>query len=264
MEVIRANGLEIAYVRAGDGPPLVLVHGALLDSRSWRPQLDALAGELTVVAWDEPGAGHSSDLPAGFALADYANCLASLIEAIGLGPAHVGGISWGTSVALELYRLHAPLVRTLILAGGYAGWKGSLPEQEVRERVAGARQMLETGGSDPTLPGLLASEPAPEVAALLDEMAADVRRETARIQLQLMAQADLSAVLPRIAVPTSLIWGELDVRSPLTVARRFEEAIPDSELVVIPDCGHLCNLERPEIFNRAVRRFCRAHAPSDA
>ena len=264
MDVIQANGLEIAYVRAGDGPPLVLVHGALLDSRSWRPQIDDLADELTVVAWDEPGAGRSSDLPAGFDLAGYADCLASLIEAVGLGPAHVGGISWGTTVALELYRLHPRLVRTLILAGGYAGWKGSLPEEEVRARVTGARQMLEAGDSDPTVPGLLASEPPPEVAALLEAMAADVRRETIPIQLQLMAEADLSAVLPRIAVPTALIWGELDARSPLAVARRFEEAIPDSGLVLIPDCGHLCNLEQPERFNRAVREFCRIHARTDA
>ena len=55
MEVVRTNGLEIAYERAGEGPPLVLVHGAAVDSRTWRPQLAALADEFTVVAWDEPG-----------------------------------------------------------------------------------------------------------------------------------------------------------------------------------------------------------------
>ena len=68
MEVIRANGLEIAYERVGRGPPLVLVHGAALDSRSWQPQLAALADEFTVVAWDEPGAGRSSDVAADSAL----------------------------------------------------------------------------------------------------------------------------------------------------------------------------------------------------
>ena len=57
MEVLRANGLEIAYERVGEGPPLVFVHGAAEDGRVWRPQLAALADEFTVVAWDEPGAG---------------------------------------------------------------------------------------------------------------------------------------------------------------------------------------------------------------
>ena len=86
MEVVRANGLEIAYRRVGEGPPLVLVHGAAEDGRVWHPQLSALADEFTVIAWDEPGAGGSSDVPAGFGLADYAGCLAALIEALELGP----------------------------------------------------------------------------------------------------------------------------------------------------------------------------------
>jgi pimeloyl-ACP methyl ester carboxylesterase len=94
VEVIRANGLEIASERAGAGPPLVLVHGAGDDSRVCQPQLAALADEFTVVAWDEPGAGSSSDLPVDFGMADYARCLGALIEALALGPAHVAGFSW--------------------------------------------------------------------------------------------------------------------------------------------------------------------------
>jgi pimeloyl-ACP methyl ester carboxylesterase len=54
--------------------------------------------------------------------------------------------------------------------------------------------------------------------------------------------------------------GELDARSPLVVARAFEEAILNARLVVIPRCGHVSNLEQPELFNRPVREFCRAHA----
>lgn len=76
-----------------------------------------------------------------------------------------------------------------------------------------------------------------------------------------MADADLSDLLPRIAVPTRLIWGELDARSPLNVARQFEEAIPDTELVVIGGAGHVSNLEQPERVNWAVCEFCRAHPP---
>ena len=93
MDVVRAYGLEIAFERVGEGPPLVLVHGAAVDSRMWLPQLTALSDEFAVVAWDEPGAGRSSDVPAEFALADYANCPAALIEGLGLGPAHVAGLS---------------------------------------------------------------------------------------------------------------------------------------------------------------------------
>ena len=98
MGVVRANGLEIAYTRAGEGPPLVLVHGAAEDGRVWQPQLAALSDEFTVVAWDEPGAGRSSHMPADFGLTDYADCLAALIEALALAPAHVVGLSWGGTV----------------------------------------------------------------------------------------------------------------------------------------------------------------------
>ena len=266
MEVIQTCGLEIAYDRVGQGPPLVFVHGAAEDGRVWRPQLAALADEFTVVAWDEPGAGRSSDVPADFSLADYASSLAAVIEAVGLGSAHVAGLSWGSTVVQELYRRHPGLVSTLILLGAYAGWKGSLPADEVAARVEGARQMLAAPAEafDPTLPGLFAGEPPAEFVPLLEEIAADVRPESLKTQLFLMAEADQRDLLPRIAVPTLLIWGELDARSPLSVARQFEETVPETELVVIPGAGHVSHLERPEQVNDAVRKFCRAHPAGSA
>jgi pimeloyl-ACP methyl ester carboxylesterase len=261
MAAVRANGLDIAYERAGSGPPLVFVHGAASDSRIWGPQTAALVDEFTVVAWDEPGAGRSSDVPPEFELADYAACLAALIEALDLGPAHVGGLSWGGTLTLELYRRHPEMVATLVLADTYAGWKGSLPEAEVRARVEGLRAMLAVGEErfDPTLPGLFAGDPPAEFVPLMEAVAADVRPESMKTALTLMAETDQRDLLPTIAVPTLLIWGELDGRSPLYVAHQFREAIPDAQLVVIPNAGHVTNLEQPEAFNAAVRDFCRAH-----
>jgi pimeloyl-ACP methyl ester carboxylesterase len=262
VNLARVNGLELAYERVGEGPPLVFVHGGAEDGRIWQPQLAALADEFTVVAWDEPGAGRSSDVPADFALADYSNCLAAVIDDLALGPAHVAGLSWGGTLVQELYRNHPRLVSTLILVDTYAGWKGSLPEEEVRARVAGVRHMLAAPATefDPTLPGLFAGDPPAQFVPLLEKMAADVRPESLERELSLMAETDQRDLLPRIAVPTLLIWGELDVGSPPSVARQFEQAIPDAKLVVISGAGHVTNLERPEQFNAAVREFCRAHS----
>ena len=257
MHVVRTAGLDIAYERAGEGAPLVLAHGAAVDSRMWQPQLAGLADELTVVAWDEPGAGRSSAVPADFQLADYAHCLAAVIEDVGLGPAHVAGLSWGGTVVLEVYRHHPELVATLILADTYAGWKGSLPPEELKARVAGVQRMMAAREFDPTLPGLFAGDPPAEFAPLIRAMAADVRRETMRTALGVMAEADQRDLLPRITVPTLLIWGELDARSPLSTAHEFERAICDTTLVVIPGAGHVSNLERPDRFNDAIRSFCR-------
>jgi pimeloyl-ACP methyl ester carboxylesterase len=117
---------------------------------------------------------------------------------------------------------------------------------------------------DPTPPGLFADDPPPEFVPLLGEIFAAVRRESLRTLLLVMAEADQRDLLPRIDAPTLLVWGELDARSPLTVARQFDQAIPDTKLVVIPGAGHLSNLEQPERFNEAVREFCRAHPPGQS
>jgi len=263
VEFVEADGLKIAYQRVGEGHPLVFVHGAADDSRIWQPQLADLADEFTVVAWDEPGAGRSSDLPEGLTLEGFADGLAALIESLRLGPAHVAGLSWGGTVVLELYRRHPGLVATLIMIDTYAGWKGSLPADEVQARVVGARRMLAAppGEFDPTLPGLFAGDPPADFVRLLAAIAADVRPATLGQELAIMSETDLSDLLPHVAVPTLLLWGDSDARSPMIVARQFEEAIPDTELVVIEGAGHMSNLERPEQVNAAVREFCRAHPP---
>ena len=115
---------------------------------------------------------------------------------------------------------------------------------------------------DLTLPGLFAGDPPAKFVPLLMDIAATVRPASLRTQLLVMAEADQRDLLPRIAVPTLLIWGEFDARSPLSVARQFEQAIPDTTLVVIPATGHVSNLEQPDQFNAAVREFCRAHPPA--
>lgn len=67
MDEVEVGGQRIAYQRSGEGPPLVLLHGWPLNWREWRRQVDALSDEFTVVAWDAPGAGRSSDPPEGLA-----------------------------------------------------------------------------------------------------------------------------------------------------------------------------------------------------
>jgi len=78
-----------------------------------------------------------------------------------------------------------------------------------------------------------------------------------RSMLFAFAEADLRDVLPTIEVPTLLLYGEADQRSPLEIARNIHAMIPKSRLVIIPGVGHESNLEAPEIFNTEVRSFLR-------
>lgn len=264
MRQVVVSGLDIAYRQAGEGSPIVLLHGAYCDSRAWRWQLDGLSDEFTVVAWDAPGCGRSSDPPGSQGPFDYAACLAAFIEAVGLDHPHVLGLSFGAVLALQLYRHDPRLARSLILASAYAGWAGSLPLEVVEQRV---KQNVASADLPPDqvvaayIPGLL-TQSAPQ--GLVDEVAAmmsDFRPVGIKAMTRAAGPVDLRSVLPTIDVPTLLLYGSKDVRSPLNVAEDIHARIPGSRLTVIPDVGHLNNAEAPERFNSEVRAFLRSLQP---
>jgi pimeloyl-ACP methyl ester carboxylesterase len=187
-------------------------------------------------------------------------CAGAFIEAVGLGRAHVAGLSWGGVLAQELYRRHAGSVTSLILADTYAGWKGSLSKAECARRLVGVLEQtsLPEEDFDATLPGLFGEAPPADPREELASIMADVRPASMRRTAVAMAGSDRRDLLGSIEVPTLLIWGEADARSPLHVAEQLRDGIPGARLVVIPGAGHVSNMERPARFNEAVRDFCRS------
>lgn len=260
---VEVNALRIAFEETGTGSPLVLVHGALCDGRVWQPQLDALAHEFSVISWDAPGCGQSDDPPESFRLPDYADALAGLVAALGLGAAHILGHSFGGALALELARRHPELVATLVLVGGYAGWRGSLPADEVDRRLAFALEAADRLPSrfEPvSMRGLFSERMSPDTAASLASIMSESRPVATRAMARALAEADLREALPSITVPTLVIHGEADERSPLAVAEALHEGISTSSLVVLPGLGHECYLEDPGRFNAEVRGFLAAQS----
>lgn len=236
----------------------MLLHGGICDSRVWRPQLESLADEFTVIAWDAPGCGGSSDPPESFRLADFANCLAGLIDALGLGRPHVLGHSFGGGLALALYGQRPTLPRSLILVAGYAGWAGSLPAEEVRTRLHLALRLaarLPMPITPASLPGLFSIPPPAEQLAELAIVMSEVRPVGARVMAQAFAEADLGELLAQITVPTLLLQGESDERAPRAVWERLHAEIPGSTLVLLPGVGHELAIEAPRAFDAQVRRF---------
>ena len=261
MEQIDVEGLSIAFERSGDGPLVVLLHGILQDGRAWRPQLEGLSEDFTIVAWDAPGCGRSSDPPEWFRMPDYADCLSAFIRALHRGRPHLVGLSWGGALALELYRREPALPAALVLASAYAGWAGSLPADVVAERL---EQGIREADMPPArfvpgwIPGLLTDRASAE---MIDEVVAFMSAFHPvgyRTMAHALAEADLREVLPTIEVPTLLLYGEEDRRSPLRVAEELHAKIPGSDLVVIPGVGHLSNVEAAARFNAQLRNFLRA------
>lgn len=262
MDEIEVGGLRVAFERRGAGPPLVLLHGWPLDSREWCRQLDGLSDEFTVVAWDAPGAGRSSDPPETFRLADWADCLAEFIAALGLGRPHVAGLSWGGGLALELYRRHRAIPRALILVSAGAGWGGgSLPPEVVEKRL---NLFLRNSELPPhewvpawvrtLLTDRAGGDMVDELASILSEF----HPAAMRVAIRAFADADLRDVLPQIDVPTLLLYGDEDVRAPKDVWDPLHSSIPGSKLVVIPGVGHMIDIEAAERFDTEVRVFLRA------
>lgn len=260
MDAVEVAGLRIAYQQVGSGPPLVLFHGAGDDSRIWRQQLEDLSRDFTVIAWDAPGCGQSDDPAPDLSARDLGLLAAGFVEQAvrGKGKPHVLGLSWGSMVALELYKGYPDVPASLLLVSAYAGWAGSLSPEEVDRRIA----VVEAEIGEPPgkfvnewLPTLFTPRADPAVVAEIAAIMLDVRPASLQALLSASGRADYRHLLPTIAVPTLLIYGEEDQRSPLPVARELHRQIPGAELTVIPAAGHLVFAEAPEAFNAEVRRF---------
>jgi pimeloyl-ACP methyl ester carboxylesterase len=261
MDHVEIDGLRIAFRREGHGPPLLLLHGWPSNNREWRRQVESLSDEFTVFAWDAPGAGESSDPPETFRLPDWADCLAAFIAALELERPHVAGLSFGGGLALELYRRHPAVPRTLILVSAYAGWGGSLPAETVHERLQLMLKNMELPWKEwgaALLRTLVAEDSLPVLTTELESIFSDFHPVGGRSAMRGFAEADLRDVLPRINVPTLLLYGEKDVRTGRAVWEALHSQIPGSKLVVIPGVGHMIDMEAAGRFDLEVRAFLRA------
>lgn len=257
--VARVGDLRIAYERRGDGPPLIMLPGYVGDGPgTFRFQLETLSDAFTVVAWDPPGSGLSSDPPQDFGLADYADVLAGFVQALGYSRVHTLGLSFGAGLALEFYRRFPSVSASLILLSGYAGWAGSLPPDEVERRVEQVRRLADETPPrfvEAVLPSMFSGTVPQHVADEFGVSIASFHPAGLRSMTEAFAEADLTDSLSSITIPTLLIYGDGDVRAPRAVREALHDAIPGSQLVVLSGVGHVSTLEAPERVNEEVRSF---------
>jgi 3-oxoadipate enol-lactonase len=250
------NDFRIHYERGGQGPLLVLLHGISASARSWQHQLQDLADVYDVVAWDMRGYGSSSDPLAEYGIADLCSDLEGLLDHLGFRAAHLGGLSMGGVLAQDFYGRCPDRVRSLILADTNAG-QAVLEEVErqarLDQRLAGAAEP--SGYARQRTPSMLSPDAPPEVIEEAEAMMAEIHPDGYRYAARAFAETDEREVLPRINVPTLVVWGEFDAVCPREDAEFLASNIPGAQLEIISKAGHLSNLENPEAFNAVVRRF---------
>ena len=247
---------------ARSSPPLLLLHAFPLHSEMWWPQLACLSSRFRVIAPDLPGFGRSTapeegaSEPRAFAMADYADTVAALLDELGLDRVVLGGLSMGGYVAFACLRRFPDRIAGLVLADT----RTATDTAEVRERrTAQQQQVLRDGTAgvvETLLAGLLGDHShrhRPELVQQVRRLALDNPPGGIVMALEAMkTRPDAVPELAAIDVPTVVIVGAEDRLSPPEEVEGWQEHIRGSRLAVLPLAGHLSNLEAPEEFNAEV------------
>ncbi len=262
------DGYRIHYLRAGSGPPLLLLHGLLGYSFSWRFALPTLAGKATVFAVDMPGSGFSDRPPkAAGSFRAHAERLLRFLDGIGVTSFDLLGTSHGGAVAMMAAALAPQRVRSLILVAPVNPWS------------AHGRRLAPFLSSAPVSWLLLRSEPFLGIFhdALLRRLYGDPRRirpgtlagysapfkipGTLNYGLSVVSSwnrdlADLETLLPRIGdIPALLLWGNKDTAVSPASAERLSLQFKHCQVQIFDGVGHLPYEEVPEPFNASVIAF---------
>lgn len=260
------DGEQIHYVRAGHGPPLLLLHGLFGGSFCWRRNVEALSQEHTVLAVDLPGHGESDAARhLECSMAAQASRVSLLLEQLKLEKVDVVGCSWGGAIAM-LLAAQSGKVRSMVLAAPVNPWSnlgkrrirfvtGPLGEALLRITWPVSRHLYRIAlvrmYGDPS------RIPAGTVEGYSSRVVRPGRVDNILNTLRCW-ENDLNALqaaIPRIKPRSLLIWGTHDGAVDVRSAEALQRALPQSELVFMNGVGHLPFEETPDEFNRLVLDF---------
>ncbi|HEU4506403.1 MAG TPA: alpha/beta fold hydrolase [Nitrospira sp.] len=253
------NGVTIAYDDGGTGPPIVFLHAFPLNRRMWEPQAAVLSRRFRTVSIDVRGLGESDAPYWRYSLEQYAQDVKEVLGRLGIEKALFVGLSMGGYLEFALYRMCPELMLGLVLADTRA--EADKPEQ-IQWRFNLAQRTAAMGPEAviaEMLPKLLAParyDRDPQLVALVRSMisAAPVPGIIGAL-MAIAERPDSLDLLRRIRIPALVIVGADDVLTPPADAERMAKALAGAELMVIPDAGHLSNLEQPDQFTAALEDF---------
>lgn len=256
----KVNGIELHYREAGQGFPIVLIHGFTGNLRNWALQIPVLRQEYRTVSLDLRGHGHSEKptRPEDYTLELMAEDVYALMGHLGIGECFLMGHSMGGMIAQHLVLSHPEPFRALVLVDTAAEVPDGLRVQERARLVEIAREQ----GMEAVFEEQLKINPMaqqlrdqPEMLELWRQQFLLTSREAYMYCTRAMAnRRPLLDDLPSLTLPTLIICGENDEPF-LEPSRRMHERIAGSELVIIPGAGHTPQMEKPAEFNRALIDF---------
>lgn len=248
---------------AGDGPALVLLHAFPCDGRMWEPQAEAAAvAGWRVLVPDLPGFGASALPDSEPSLVTVAQAVIRMLEDRGVDRCVLGGVSLGGYVAMEMVRARPAMLAGLVLCDTKASADG--PEARThRERLAALA--LEAGDGvgpfleDAVLPGLLGDTTRARRPLVVQRVRGWLHEAdpsaVAWYQRAMADRPDSVADLAEVGLPTLVVWGEEDTLSDRAEQERMAGAVTDAALVVVPEAGHLANVEDPDAVSAAIVQF---------
>lgn len=268
---ITVGGHHVHYLRAGSGPPVVLVHGLLAHSFSWRFTVPALAPHFTVYAPDVLGIGFSDRVPGlDCSMRASAQRMVDFLDAIGLRQFDLVGTSHGGALATIMAAGMGKRIRRLALVAPVNPWsRAGRKRIRVLSTAAGGwllrKSFLRLGPLNNWVLARLYADPN-HIAPGTFEGYADALKVAGSADYLLRVvrcwHRDLPALQPfyeKIRVPTLLVWGDSDAAVLPSSAAHVQRAIRGSKLVMMPGVGHLPYEEAPEKFNRVLLEFLRSN-----
>ena len=261
---VQANGQELYYELHGEGPPLVLLMGIGYDSSLWMlAQVPALSTQFQVILVDNRDAGRSSKARQPYTIADMADDVAGLLDALEIQRSHLLGLSMGGMIALEFALRHGDRLDRLVLAGtGAAPARSAVDPIKIWSWVKANNATGEVFGGQQfvslfSTAFLRNHEAVRDTAELLASNPYPMSPEAYGRQADAYRQFDALDRLAAITAPTLVVVGEQDLLTPPWIAREVAEAIPDARFEVIRGDGssHVVPIECPDEFNRLVLDF---------
>ena len=259
MKYMMENGY-LSYERRGSGIPLLLIHGYPLSRKIWNHQMDGLSDIASIIAVDLRGHGESYPFDGIYRMDLLADdCYRLLVELHVNPPIVVCGLSMGGYITLALYRKYPSLFKGMILTSTRSGADSAEGKANRDAAVKNLHNLGLSSIADSMLPKILSPETFTTDHPLVKTIS-DIMMETSINgvigALQGMRdRPDSTPLLPQVKCPVLIIQGADDQLIPIKEAEMMDKQIPNSRLVIIPEAGHLLNMERPDLFNQALREF---------